>query len=111
MASGTATLETALFGTPLAVVYRTSRLNWAIARRVVKLPHVGLPNIVAGGEVAPELLQEALTPGRLAGLLGEWLDRPEKLAERRRMLARVRERLGEPGASRRAAEWLWEMTA
>ncbi len=109
--SGTATLETALFGTPLAVVYRTSRLNWAIARRVVKVAHVGLPNIVAGGEVAPELLQNALTPERLAGLLGEWLDRPEKLAERRRMLARVRERLGEPGASRRAAEWLWEMTA
>ena len=57
VASGTATLETALFGTPEAIVYRTGWLNYEIARRVVTLAHIGLPNIVAGEEVAPELLQ------------------------------------------------------
>lgn len=111
VASGTATLETALFGTPLVVVYRTGSLNYAIARRVVTLAHIGLPNIVAGAEVAPELLQHDFTPGRLAGILGDWLDHPAALAARRDGLARVRERLGEPGAARRTAEWLWDMTA
>jgi lipid-A-disaccharide synthase len=111
VASGTATLETALFGTPLVVVYRTGALNYAIARRVVKLAHIGLPNIVAGEEVAPELVQHDFTAERLAALLEGWLGDPEALAARRRTLARVRERLGEPGAARRTAAWLWELTA
>ena len=74
------------------------------------LPRIGLPNIVAGEEVAPELIQDDFTPGRLAGVLGGWLAAPGALAARREGLARVRERLGEPGAARRTAEWLWGMT-
>lgn len=111
VASGTATLETALFGTPLVVVYRVSALNWAIARRLVRLPHIGLPNIVAGSEVAPELLQGEFTAERLAALLGEWLSHPEQLAERRAALAVVRAGLGGPGASARAAAALLELIA
>ncbi|MBI1795934.1 MAG: lipid-A-disaccharide synthase [Candidatus Eisenbacteria bacterium] len=111
VASGTATLETAIFGTPLAIVYRTGRLNYAIARRVVRLPRIGLPNIVAGEEVAPELIQDALTPERLAATLAPWLDDPGVRAAQARRLAVVRERLGGPGASARAAEWLWSLAA
>jgi lipid-A-disaccharide synthase len=111
VASGTATLETALFGTPLAIVYRVGWLNHAIARRVIKLSHIGLPNIVAGREVAPELLQDSLDPGRLASLLGGWLADPAALERRRRDLAVVRERLGGPGASARAAELVRELAA
>jgi lipid-A-disaccharide synthase len=111
VASGTATLETALFGTPLAIVYRTGGLNYALARRLVRLTRIGLPNIVAGSEVAPELLQGAFTPERLAAVLAPWLDDPLENAARRRMLAVVRERLGGPGASRRAAELLWALAA
>jgi len=111
VASGTATLETALFGTPLAIVYRVGWLNHAIARRVVKLSHIGLPNIVAGAEVAPELLQDQLDAGRLARLLGDWLDDAPGLERRRAALAVVRERLGGPGASRRAADLLRELAA
>ena len=111
VASGTATLETALFGTPLTVVYRVGRINYAIARRVVKLTHIGLPNIVAGGEVAPELVQGALTPERLAASLAPCLDDPRARATRSASLAVVRERLGGPGASRRAADLLWRMMA
>jgi len=111
VASGTATLETALFGTPLAIVYRVNRMNHAIARRVIKLSHIGLPNIVAGREVAPELLQDALEPGRLAALLGGWLADPATLARRRADLAVVRERLGGPGASARAAALVNELTS
>ena len=111
VASGTATLETALFGTPLVIVYRTGWLNYAIARRVVRLPHIGLPNIIAGAEVAPELIQDALTPERLVTTLAPWLDDPAVNAARRRILAVVRERLGGPGASRRTAELLWSLSA
>jgi len=103
VASGTATLETALFGTPLVVVYRVGWLNWQIARRVVKLSHIGLPNIVAGAEVAPELLQDGLTPEAVAATLGGWLADPAALAARRAALAGLREKLGGPGASARTA--------
>jgi lipid-A-disaccharide synthase len=107
VASGTATLETALFGTPLVVTYRVGRINYAIARRVVKLPRIGLPNIVAGREVAPELIQRDLTPERLAAALAPCLDDPAVRAARAAALGVVRERLGGPGASARAAEVLW----
>ena len=106
VASGTATLETALFGTPLVVVYRVGGLNYAIARRVVKLERIGLPNIVADAEVAPELLQDRFTPQALADRLGEWLRDPAALARQRAGLAIVRERLGGPGAAGRAAQAL-----
>ncbi|MFN8588105.1 MAG: lipid-A-disaccharide synthase [Candidatus Eisenbacteria bacterium] len=111
VASGTATLETALFGTPLAIVYRVGAINWAIARRVVKLPRIGLPNIVAGHEVAPELLQGDFTATRVADTLGAWLADDAELARRRDALRVVRERLGGPGASTRAADALLELLA
>lgn len=109
VASGTATLETALFGTPLVVVYRVGWLNHAIARRVLTLPHIGLPNIVAGEEVAPELLQDAFRADAVAERLGGWLADPATLDAQRQRLTGLRERLGGPGASGRAAEWLWEL--
>jgi lipid-A-disaccharide synthase len=111
VASGTATLETALFGTPHVIVYRTGWMNYAVARRMVRLPRIGLPNILAGADVAPELIQGALTPDRLVATLAPWLDDPAANAAQRGMLAVVRERLGGPGASDRAAELLWSLAA
>lgn len=111
VASGTATLETALFGTPLVIVYRVGWLNWQIARRLVTLPRIGLPNIVAGADVAPELLQNALTPAAVAETLGGWLADPGAMAARRTALAGLRGRLGGPGAAGRAAAALAGMLA
>jgi lipid-A-disaccharide synthase len=111
VASGTATLETALLGTPLVVCYRVGWLNYAIAKRLVKLSHIGLPNIVAGREVAPELIQDAFTPEALARQLGAWLSDPAALVRQRDGLAVVRERLGGAGASERAARALVEVMA
>ena len=109
VASGTATLETALYATPLVVCYRVGWLNYAIAKRLVTLSHIGLPNIVAGREVAPELIQDAFTAGALAGRLGGWLTDPDALVRQRAGLAVVREKLGGPGASERAARALLEI--
>ena len=111
VASGTATLETALFGTPHVIVYRTGGLNYAIARRLVRLERIGLPNIVTGRDVAPELIQSRLTAANLATILAPWLDDPELRAAQRAGLAAVRDRLGGPGASARAAELLWALAA
>lgn len=108
VASGTATLETALFGTPLAIVYRVGWLNHAIAKRVIRLAHIGLPNIVAGREIAPEFVQGAFRAEALVSTLGTWLSDPAAMAARRAALADLRERLGGPGASERLADLVWE---
>ena len=103
--SGTTTLEAAVADCPCAIVYRTSALSYAIARRLVHIPHIGLLNIVAGREVAPEFVQDALRPERVADALAP-LFAPDG-AERRAMLAglaEVRAELGTAGASERVAE-------
>ncbi|HTL97931.1 MAG TPA: lipid-A-disaccharide synthase [Holophagaceae bacterium] len=102
VASGTATLETALLGTPFAIVYKLNALTAFAAKRLVKLPRVGLANIVAGQEVAPELLQDEVNPGRMSAALSRLLE-PEESARRRALLATVRPHLGEPGAADRVA--------
>lgn len=105
--SGTATLETALLGTPFAVLYRMNPLTLALARRVVKLPFFGLANVVAGRQVAPELLQGEVEPGRLGRELESLLD-PTRAAAMRAELAELRQHLGEPGAAGRVAERVLE---
>ena len=102
--SGTATLETAALGTPLVIVYRMAAASWLVARRVVRLPRIGLANIVAGEDVAPELLQERANGREMAAALGPLVtDGPEREAALRKV-ARVRGLLGGPGASARVAE-------
>ena len=109
VASGTATLETALFATPLVVVYRVGAVNYWIARRVVTLERIGLPNIVAGEAVAPECVQHDCTPERIAAALAPWLDDDGARAAASDALRGVRRRLGEAGASRRVAALLRDL--
>lgn len=104
VASGTATLEAALCGAPMVVVYRMSAPTWAIARALVRLPRVALVNIVAGAEVVPELLQDRLTADALEREGAAILGSPERTAAMRAALARVAAALGPPGASERAAQ-------
>ena len=101
--SGTATLETALLGTPFAVVYRLNALTYQMARCIVKVPHFGLANVVAGREVAPELLQDEVNARRLGVELAQLLD-PDVARHVRAELGEVRGHLGEPGAAGRVAE-------
>jgi lipid-A-disaccharide synthase len=103
VASGTATLEAAIIGTPLMIVYRVSPLNWRLFRPMINVPFVGMPNLIAGREIAPELLQEQLTGERLAAQIAELLDDAARLERMRAELAEVRARLGQAQASERAA--------
>ena len=110
--SGTTTLEAAVAGCPLVVVYRTNPLTYAMARRLVRVPHIGLVNVVGGTQVAPEFIQDAFAPAAVAGALLPLLDlasveRSAMLSE----LARVRDMLGTPGAAARVAAIAAEMLA
>lgn len=103
IASGTATLEGALLETPMVVVYKESAVNWHTLGRLITVPHYGLVNLVAGSEIAKELMQNDLTGERLAHELVQLLD-PQRNKSAREELRRVGSRLGEAGASERAAE-------
>ena len=103
--SGTTTLEAGIAATPMVVVYRMAPLSYALARRVVKVPHIALANLIAERRVAPEFVQDAATPQALADALLPLLD--EASPERREMvqgLSAIRGKLGGPGASARVAE-------
>ena len=103
IASGTATLEAGLIGTPMVIVYRVSRLTAWLARRLLSVPRIGLINIVAGRQVVPELLQEAVTPSAMADNALSVLQDPAEAARIRRELTALRATMGEGGSSRRAA--------
>jgi lipid-A-disaccharide synthase len=104
VASGTATLEAALCGAPMIVVYRTSRASFAIGKRLVRVPWISLVNIVAQEEVVPELLQTNVTADRLEREGEALLTSAPRLERMKRGLQKVARELGPPGASDRAAE-------
>ncbi|HEX9581341.1 MAG TPA: lipid-A-disaccharide synthase [Gemmatimonadales bacterium] len=110
--SGTATLEAAVAGVPMVIAYRLHPLTFAIARRLVRVPFIGLPNLIAGRSVAPEYLQGGATAKDLALAVDRLLDPASPTARRQREdLAEVVERLGPPGASARVAALLLELVA
>lgn len=103
--SGTTTLEAAVAGCPCAVVYKTSAITYWIAKQLVRIPHIGLLNVVAGREVAPEFVQEAFTTTAVADALTPLFAADS--GARRQMLdgmAEIRRMLGTPGAAGRVAE-------
>jgi len=107
-ASGTATLESAILGVPLVVVYKSSALNWRLFWPLIKVPFVGLPNLIAGKQIAPELLQEDLNAQRLQDEIIRLIDNPELARIQREELNKVRAKLGEANASTRAAQFVIE---
>jgi lipid-A-disaccharide synthase len=106
--SGTVTLEAAMCGLGCAILYKSSPVSFWIAKRVVKIPNIGLPNIVAGRQIEPELLQDDCTPEKIAATALELLE-PERFARLQRDLQEVKEKLGEPGAVKRVAELVLRM--
>ncbi len=109
VASGTATLEAACAGTPMVIMYRTSPVSYALARSMVRIPHIGLVNVIAGESVVPEVLQSEARPGELARLTAPFLTDGDLVARTSRRLFEVRSALGEPGASDRVARMALSM--
>lgn len=103
VASGTVTLEAALLGTPMVVVYKESAINWHVLGRLINTEHYGLVNLIAGERIMTELMQDELNGERLATELMLLLD-DQRNQNLRTRLHEVAHQLGEGGASRRAAE-------
>ncbi len=101
--SGTVTMECAFFGVPTVVLYKVSPLEYQVARRMLQVKHIAMPNLLAGEMVFPEFVQHEATPANLARAALEFLDQPERRTQVRAQLDRVIASLGGPGAATRAA--------
>ncbi len=108
VSSGTATLETGYFKVPMVIVYRVNPLTWYLARLLVKVKVIGLVNIVAGEEIATELLQNNFNPQKAKAEIERLLD-PETNALIRDKLSIIKEKLGDPGAAERAAKAIFSV--
>jgi len=111
VASGTATLETALLERPMVIVYRVAPLTYALARRLVSVPFIGMPNLIAGRAVVPELVQHEATGPAIAAAAARFLDDAGLRATTTAALAELRRQLGGGGAARKAAAIAAEMLA
>jgi lipid-A-disaccharide synthase len=107
--SGTATLETALLGTPMVVVYKTSWPTYVLGRLLIHVDNIGLVNIVAGKQIVPEFIQRRASASIMAREVGHLLQNEDLLASMRRELQAVKGQLGEFGASKRVAQHILQM--
>lgn len=108
VASGTATLETALLGTPYFLLYKASVSTFFLGRRLVRIPYIGLVNVLAGRHVVPEFIQHLAQPEEIARQTKAYLENEELRERLRGEVRRVCQKLGEPGASERAARLIVE---
>lgn len=106
VASGTATLESALLGCPMVIVYKMSPLTYWLARRLVRVRWIGMPNILLGRGVFPELIQDEVSPEKVAAAVLGLFPHRQELSE---ALSQVRQCLGRPGAADRAAQLALEL--
>jgi lipid-A-disaccharide synthase len=109
VASGTATLETALMKKPMIILYKVSPLTYIIGRLLIRVPYIGLANIVSGKQVVPELLQGQANPGQIAGEARALLNNKNRMEQMKQELGYIRDRLGTPGASKRVAQLAYRM--
>ena len=109
VASGTATLETALLERPMVIVYRMAPLTYALARLFVRVPYIGMPNLIAGRCVVPELIQSQVTAPNIAAAARQLLTDSHTYSVAQEGLREVRKRLGGPGAAKRAAGLIAQM--
>ena len=109
VASGTATLETAILGTPMIVLYKTSLITYILARMLVNIRIISLANIVAGKKIVPELIQNKAEPERLTFLSKKILYNPGRSEYMRAEMMKIKQRLGESGAAGRVARWAMEI--
>ncbi len=106
--SGTATLEAAYFGLPMVITYKVTPITYVMGKLLIKVPYLGMPNVLANREIAPELLQEAASPEALARVVGGLLEAPVRREAQQTAFAEVISALGAPGAGARAAKLVAE---
>jgi len=110
-ASGLEALESALLGIPMAVIYKMPWVTYLVARAIVTIPHIAIPNILAGRLLVPEFIQHKAKAGPIAETLKKWLKDPKERERIKQRLIQLREGFGQPGASERAAKAILEAAA
>jgi len=109
VASGTATLETALMETPMVIIYKVSAPSYYVGKMVINVDHIGLVNIIAGKTVVPELIQDEASPEKIAAMVVDILSDSKRMADIKIELSKIRDMLGSPGAAERTARLAFEM--
>ncbi len=109
VASGTATLETALMETPMVIIYKVSAPSYYVGKMVINIDHIGLVNIIAGRTVVPELIQDEASPEKIAATVVEILTDSKRMADIKIELSKIRDMLGSPGAAERTARLAYDM--
>jgi lipid-A-disaccharide synthase len=107
--SGSSTIEAAYFGNPFIVYYKTAALSYEIGKRVVKVKHIAMANLLAGEEIVPEFIQHEANADNLCAAILPLLTIPAKIKQAREGLKKVRAQMGEPGAGMRVAEMAKEL--
>jgi len=109
VASGTATLETAIMEKPMIIIYKVALFTYLVGKMLIRVPYIGLANIVAGRQVVPELIQHEVTPARIADEAVSLLTNSERMQTMKTQLGKVKKALGEKGASERVARIAYQM--
>ena len=108
-ASGTVTLEAALYGIPTVIIYKVSPISYWLGRRLIKVKYIGIANLIAQKELQPELIQDDASPQRIAKTVTAMISDPERLMQTKERLIGVRDLLGGAGASDRVAKIAWDL--
>jgi len=108
-ASGTVTLQAAIHGTPMVIIYKVSPISFWVGRALVRVPNIGLVNLVAGEQLVPEFVQNGASPGNIASAVENMLKDSDKLNHLKRQLFGLRDVLGGAGASDRVADIAFDM--
>ncbi len=103
-ASGTVTLQAAISGTPMVIIYKVSPISYRLGRKLIRVKHIGLVNLIAGRRVVPELIQDGASCENIAEKAAEMLKDKNKLEKLSRELSGLKDLLGGPGASKRVAD-------
>jgi lipid-A-disaccharide synthase len=109
VASGTATLETALMAKPMVIIYKLSSPSYYVGKMIIHVDHIGLVNIIAGKTVVPELIQKDATPKNIAAEIIDILTNKTRMEDIKAELSKIRSALGSPGATERAARLAFDM--
>ena len=109
VASGTATLETAVMQKPMVIIYKVSLMTYLIGKMLIRVPFIGLANLVAGKKIVPELIQNEATPEKIAAEATAILNDPHRFEKIKTELASVKRALGGKGASKEVASLAYEM--
>jgi lipid-A-disaccharide synthase len=108
-ASGTVTLEAAISGAPMIIIYKVSPVSYFLGKNMIQVKHIGLVNLIAGKEIVPELIQREASPNRIANLVIKMLSDPSGLKTLVKELLSIRKKLGGPGASERVSDIAFRM--